>query len=295
MVRPRVAFTLIELLVVLAIMGLLVGLLLPAVHRVREAAARARCMNNLHQLTLAFHHAQETYGTMPPGIGWYPCGSQNAYGVGFFHALPFLEEVSRYNGAEVNGYWFAGYNGVYEQWIESFSCSWDPTMAPGGVVDFSSMGIGRWGGGSYVGNAQVFCKVDPNNGNFLDPQRYARFEDITDGTGNTILFTEKVGRCTNPYFPVGGSCWAYWVTGSTVEPLHPAFAISWQTYSVGPGSKFLVAPRQGNCDPTLASTYHPVMPIAMADGSVRSVSPSVTGEVWWAACTPAGGEQLPLP
>jgi prepilin-type processing-associated H-X9-DG protein len=77
--------------------------------------------------------------------------------------------------------------------------------------------------------------------------------------------------------------------------LHPGFAISWTPleYSIGPGSKFQLNPRQGNCDPTRTSTGHTGgMQVGLADGSVRFVSAGIGGETWWAACTPAGGEVL---
>jgi hypothetical protein len=119
--------------------------------------------------------------------------------------------------------------------------------------------------------------------------------DITDGTSNTILFAEKYARCTNNSFPEGGNFWAYWVTGATVRPLHPGFAISWTRYSIGPHSKFQTRPRQymGHCDPTLASTPHVAgMQVCLADASVRTVSSGVSGTTWWAACTPQGDEVL---
>src|SRR5262245_30595817 len=94
----RAGFTLIELLVVIAIIAILVGLLIPAVQTVREAASRARCQNNLHQLGVAVHHYHDVNKIMPSYFGTapgspYPWVNRNkVYGSWFAHLLPYVEQ-----------------------------------------------------------------------------------------------------------------------------------------------------------------------------------------------------------
>jgi prepilin-type N-terminal cleavage/methylation domain-containing protein len=316
----RRGFTLIELLVVIAIIAVLIGLLLPAVQQVREAGNRIQCFNNLKQIGLATHHYHDQHKHLPPGIGYYPITMNGTFGTSWFHLLPYLEEANLYNAAlgsvpfpapvGPTVVYYPGNNGVYSKPVKVFLCPSDPSVGPGDVVSIDGYSFGAL---CYAGNALLAVR-NPLTSLPIDvPQGKIRFAEITDGTSNTILHAEKYARCSNPAlspFQDGGSAWAYctaplfdWqpppmvLPGKAFQPgfAIPALAARGAPDAIGPGSKFQVQPTPflGNCDPTRTATAHSGgMQAGLADGSVRTLSPSMTGATWWAGVTPSGGEVL---
>jgi prepilin-type N-terminal cleavage/methylation domain-containing protein len=313
--RPRRGFTLIELLVVIAIIAVLIGLLLPAVQKVREAAARVRCANNLKQLGLAAQGYHDSTGHLPPGIGYYPTAANGAFGTYFFHLLPYVEQDNLYRNAwgtvpfpapaGATAAYYPGNNGVYGRSVPVFLCPSDPGVGPGGTV---RVGDESFGASSYAPNGLVSGAGPPTPG----PQGRNGFATVTDGTSNTILHAEKYARCANttmpPAFQDGGTAWAYctalpfaWQPPPMAPPTKafqpgfaiPALAALGAPAAVGPGSKFQVQPREGSCDPTRASTAHGGgIQVGLVDGSVRTLSPATSDTTWWSAVTPSGGEVM---
>ena len=157
-------FTLIELLVVIAIIAVLIGLLLPAVQKVREASMRSKCQNNLKQLGLAALNCHDLNGRLPPIHGWYP-GSTNSpqsgagYGSVLFHLLPYLEQGNLYQSAG-GSYAISGVNynafspiqnaTVYNSTIPVFQCPSDPSNEGGHPSGMTA------GGASYGANFFAF-------------------------------------------------------------------------------------------------------------------------------------------
>jgi prepilin-type N-terminal cleavage/methylation domain-containing protein len=297
-VALRPGFTLIELLVVIAIIAVLIGLLLPAVQKVRAAAARIQCGNNLHQLGLAVHNAHDQIGYLPPAFGWYPASTNtpgNGFGAPFFHLLPYLEQDALYRKAATPpNFTYQTSFVVFTLPIKTYVCPADPGTTGGGMVAHPPTGQTNLAAGCYGANAQVFGVVaNPITGT-LSPstpyQGYARIPaSFVDGTSQTILFAEKYASCGN-----GGSAWGEYPKFASWMPLL-ADQFGWGTGAVGPSpsSRFQSLPTPSTCNPALAQTAHPGgILVCLGDASVRVVNTGVSGTTWWAAFTPAAGDPL---
>jgi prepilin-type N-terminal cleavage/methylation domain-containing protein len=326
----RSAFTLIELLVVIAIIAVLIGLLLPAVQKVREAAARAKCMNNIKQIGLAVAHCCEVHDGKIPINHWYPdtIGRGNMGSV-FFHILPFIEGGNVYEEHRCRINWqYEGYScwaepggGFYESLPGKSGRDYKPFPPYLCPSDFTAPGNGLDGPmmfGSYATNFRVLSA--PGNEPWLgNPQRisYRRFPaSVPDGTSNTVFVSEKLAIVTDgvlwsrPYVVEGAGNLIYmnYVTASqfgydtfvntTANPVDyspPKFVtVSSKRYCYDNLRPSLGPwPKTLSVCMTNASAAHPAGILSgTGDGSVRFVAKGVSDFAWWAAMTPDGGEVL---
>jgi prepilin-type N-terminal cleavage/methylation domain-containing protein len=294
--RCHSAMTLIELLVVIAIIAILIGLLVPAVQKIREAASRTQCANNEKQLILAVHSfADSNNGRLPPSNFYQIVNQQTgkaAEGSGFYAMLPFYEQGNVFNQYTQN-IAQPGYLGTQFTPLAIHVCPSDPTA-------FSGVGsvAPNYATGNYALNLALFG----GGGTFNVKGAYPPYKigTIPDGTSNTIGMVEASGCFPGyPAFdPVSGTSESYMTWD---WPAYPnTFGPYWPNPDQLPGQanyKGLFAlPQIGvnpmQADPNLSQCYHQVMNVALMDGSVRTVSTALSQQTWTSALNPADGQVL---
>jgi prepilin-type N-terminal cleavage/methylation domain-containing protein len=280
----RRGFTLVELLVVIAIIAVLIGLLVPAVQKVRESAARTQSQNNLKQIALATHTFNDTMHYLPPTVGWKPtANAQNSIsGTAFFYLLPFLEQTALWQASYIGSWQWtgSGWQVIYHYQADA---TWNSVQIFQGPNDPSLTYEGPYT--SYLINQQVF-----------DGSR--KIQTIRDGTSNTILYAEGYANCYgNPSYSGG---YSYNRQGQWNITSDYVYSYDWggwgytntgPSFGIIPSLTFQDTPTLSNCDPhqpqSLASGS---IQVALGDGSVRGVMPAISFPTWRAVLTPSSGD-----
>jgi prepilin-type N-terminal cleavage/methylation domain-containing protein/prepilin-type processing-associated H-X9-DG protein len=317
MQRARRGFTLIELLVVIAIIAILIGLLVPAVQKVREAAARSQCQNNLKQIGVAMHNFHDVYRKLPPQTA----NNKNSccYGTWQMAILPFVEQNPLWNAYQNWGNTVSGGPNyeqkanllVTSQRLSLFTCPSDiPAAAKSGSFNGTTYNITQHNYLINVGNIDYSQGKDGTlpdqpaglafGGAPFSRSAQSRLMDITDGTSNTLMLSEvKQGQGQD----FRGLTW--WAEGSGFTTYRTPNSPGFDYIANGSGAPGCVPtsqnPLNADCKAfpspqpnwnvfTARSRHTGGVNVALCDGSTRFVTDSIAWATWQALGTSRAGD-----
>jgi prepilin-type N-terminal cleavage/methylation domain-containing protein/prepilin-type processing-associated H-X9-DG protein len=293
MSEPRKGFTLFELLVVIAIIAMLIGLLLPAVQKVREAAARTQCQNNLKQLGLACHAYHDAARVLPPGYTANAAYPSTAPGWGWAaYLLPYLEQAPLYR--QINFNLQVQGQAAIQTMLPVFLCPSDaPPASAFAVTDATFTTLCLAAPSSYAATCGSDASEvdDPTGNGIFYRNSKTRLTDIKDGTSNTTMIGDRAWADTQ-------GIWAGAPNGAVTRP---GATNPWTT-ATGPAQALVLVHNNwinittdadGGLDDF--SSKHPGgANLLFADGSVRFIrSINVDGPdrlAFWAMGTRAGSD-----
>lgn len=303
----RAGFTLIELLVVIAIIAVLIGLLLPAVQKVREAAARSTCSNNIKQIGLGLHNYHDTNRRLPWGYEQEVAGANRRRQCWYQEILPYVEQQALYN--EYRNYPDDAFeieyihrlnNQISNTPVNTFSCPSDPSAPGRGANGGNNAFQGNYAVCAGIGQSPFAATPNLNTVQFANTNGMfgmnskTKLTDVLDGTSNTLMISEGIirGNGVGAWGELGGY-WGGSVHGSVMFSAFelPNTTVPDRVYSCK-STTFPTAPcENGHAEGlsgrwNFARSRHPGgVNVGMGDASVRFVSNNVDIAVWRAAGT----------